>query len=222
MDQTDLFVPIKRCCTCNENLSTKRGQTIVLVKILVLAIIPIIVLVIQGGITIAEDNNQVVTQHKVEADIKFSVEIGLLVHNLQIERGTTSMYVSSGRMDILSVVQSKRTMTDISLNALGKWISLSTPGYFRSRNTFFQRLREYRNTFDSLNKSSSEVIKFYSYDMDVILDWLGSIITNAKYVTETSWQPLIAYHMILLSKNKLGWKEPLVECILRKVMISDL
>ncbi|CAC5382253.1 unnamed protein product [Mytilus coruscus] len=209
MEQTDLFVPIKRCCTCKENLSTKRGQNIILVKILVLAIIPIIVLVIQGGITIADDNNHVRIQNKVEADIKFSVEIGLLVHNLQIERGTTTMYVSSGRMDILPVLQRRRTMTDISLNALGEWISLSTPSYFRSRNTYFKRLREYRNTFDSLNKSSSEVIRFFSYDNDVILDWLGSVITDAKYVTGTSWQPLIAYHMILLSKEQAGMERAL-------------
>ncbi|CAC5382252.1 Guanylate cyclase 32E,Guanylate cyclase soluble subunit beta-2,Head-specific guanylate cyclase,Retinal guanylyl cyclase 2,Heat-stable enterotoxin receptor,Olfactory guanylyl cyclase GC-D,Atrial natriuretic peptide receptor 2,Receptor-type guanylate cyclase gcy-9,Receptor-type guanylate cyclase Gyc76C,Receptor-type guanylate cyclase gcy-27,Receptor-type guanylate cyclase gcy-18,Receptor-type guanylate cyclase gcy-28,Speract receptor,Receptor-type guanylate cyclase gcy-29,Receptor-type guanylate cyclase gcy- len=221
MDQTDLFVPIKRCCTCNENLSTKRGQNIILVKILVLAIIPIIVLVIQGGITIADDNNHVRIQNKVEADIKFSVEIGLLVHNLQIERGTTTMYVSSGRMDILPVLQSKRKITDKSLNALGEWISLSTPGYFRSKNTYFQRLREYRNTFDSLNKSSSEVIRFYSNDTDVILAWLGSVITNAKYVTGTRWQPLIAYHMILLSKEQAGMERALGGVFYEKGSVSS-
>ncbi|CAG2187477.1 Receptor-type guanylate cyclase gcy-9,Receptor-type guanylate cyclase gcy-27,Receptor-type guanylate cyclase gcy-7,Receptor-type guanylate cyclase gcy-22,Receptor-type guanylate cyclase gcy-11,Guanylyl cyclase GC-E,Receptor-type guanylate cyclase gcy-17,Retinal guanylyl cyclase 1,Receptor-type guanylate cyclase gcy-12,Receptor-type guanylate cyclase daf-11,Guanylate cyclase 2G,Olfactory guanylyl cyclase GC-D,Receptor-type guanylate cyclase gcy-3,Receptor-type guanylate cyclase gcy-23,Guanylyl cyclase, memb len=209
MDHTDLFVPVKRCCTCNSNLSTKRGQNIILVKILVLTIIPIIVLLIQGWITIAEDNNHVVTQNKVEADIKFSVEIGLLVHNLQIERGITALYVSSGRMDILPALQNKRTMTDISLLTLGKWISLSTPRYFQSRKTYFQRLREYRNTFDNLNKSSSEVIRFYSYNNDVILDWLGSVITDAKYITGTSWQPLVAYHMILLSKEQAGMERAL-------------
>ncbi|XP_071145359.1 uncharacterized protein [Mytilus edulis] len=209
MDQPDLFVPFKSCCTCNSNLSTTRGQNIILVKILVLTIIPIIVLVIQGGITIAYDNNHVVTQNKVEADIKFSVEIGLLVHNLQIERGITTMYVSSGRMDILPVLKNKRTITDMSLNALEEWISLSIPGHFRSRSTYFQRLQEHRNTFDSLNKSSSEVIRFYSYDNDIILDWLGSVITDAKYITGTSWQPLVAYHMIVLSKEQAGLERAL-------------
>lgn len=200
---TDMFIPLKRCCICNEDLSSKRGQNIQLAKIIVLAIIPLIVLLIQGGITVANDEKTISVEMKIADNIRFSVHIGGLIHNLQLERGTTVLYLSKNKdSDVFSDLQNRRLLTDKSVYSLSQWLSGNVPTYFRSGEAFYNHLQNYRDSVNNSNTTINDVIKWYSDVNDVTVGWIGSLIVESDYVTR--WQPLIAYHMLLMSKEQAG------------------
>jgi hypothetical protein len=52
------------------------------------------------------------------SDISFSVDIGFLVHLLQLERGTTALYISSGGSDIVF------NFSGIYMFVLEEWVIL--------------------------------------------------------------------------------------------------
>lgn len=200
---TDLLIPLKRYCICNDDLSSKRGQNIQLAKIIVLAIIPLVVLLIQGGIAVADDEKTIAVEMKIANNIRFSVHIGKLVHNLQLERGTTVLYLSTNReSEVSSDMQNKRLLTDKSVQSVSLWLPGSAPTYFRSGEAFHNYLQIYRDSVNNSNTTINDVIKWYSEVNDVIVGWIGSLIVESDYVTR--WQPLIAYHMLLMSKEQAG------------------
>jgi hypothetical protein len=143
-------------------------------------------------------------QHKsVRGDISFSVDIGFLVHLLQLERGTTALYISSRGSDIVFTnLEAKRLNTDIALNSLGDWLTLTSPNHFRSRDVFRVHLQAYRDGLDPLNTTVQAAIKFYSNNNEIIIDWVGLTVRDSQ--SESTWQLLTAYHMLLLSKEQAG------------------
>ncbi|XP_071145205.1 uncharacterized protein [Mytilus edulis] len=160
-------------------------------------------MVIENAIKISKDEAILCQAKKVRENIVFSVEIGLLVHSLQIERGTTALYISSGGSPLaLTSLKTKRLDTDSSLDALNGWITLSSPYHFRSREAYRAHLRTYRDNLDPFNTTINAAINFYSNDNELIIGWVGSTVQESN--SETSWQLLTAYHMLLLSKEEAG------------------
>ncbi|XP_071145724.1 uncharacterized protein [Mytilus edulis] len=194
---------VKRMSLFSEHLSTKRGQNCQMLKIIGLVIIPMIAMVIENAIKISKDEALLCQAKKVREKILFSVEIGLLVHFLQIERGTTALYISSGGSPLVfTSLKTKRLDTDSSLEALNGWITLSSPSQFQSREAYRAHLRTYRDNLDPINTTINAAIKFYSNDNELIIGWVGSTVQESN--SETSWQLLTAYHMLLLSKEEAG------------------
>lgn len=188
---------------CSDDLGTKKGQNTQMCKIIVLAVIPMFVLLIQCSVIISEDHQHINTQESVRENISFSVEVGLLVHNLQIERGTTALYVSSNYSSIvLNTLVTKRGNTDSALESFSKWLSLTVPDFFQSRESYRVHLTDYRNNLNSLNETIRGVIDFYSADINLMIGWVGSTVKDSQ--SESAWQDLTAYHMLLLSKEQAG------------------
>ncbi|XP_063410504.1 uncharacterized protein LOC134693590 [Mytilus trossulus] len=203
--ETDVFIPQKqRMCFFNSNdLSTERGQHSHMLKIILLAIIPVFVLLIQSSIYISNDSKVVSQQKSVRDNISFSVEIGLLVHYLQLERGATALYISSGGSNlVLTSLESNRLKTDIALDSLTKWISVTCPTHFLTRKAYQVRLQDYRKKLEPTNTTIKAAVEFYSNDNDVMIDWVGLTVKDSE--SETTWQELTAYHMLLLSKEQAG------------------
>ncbi|CAC5405332.1 Guanylate cyclase 32E,Guanylate cyclase soluble subunit beta-2,Receptor-type guanylate cyclase gcy-19,Head-specific guanylate cyclase,Retinal guanylyl cyclase 2,Heat-stable enterotoxin receptor,Olfactory guanylyl cyclase GC-D,Atrial natriuretic peptide receptor 2,Receptor-type guanylate cyclase gcy-9,Receptor-type guanylate cyclase Gyc76C,Receptor-type guanylate cyclase gcy-27,Receptor-type guanylate cyclase gcy-18,Receptor-type guanylate cyclase gcy-28,Guanylyl cyclase, membrane,Speract receptor,Adenylate len=200
---SNLLVPIERFSVFSANVSTKRGQNCQMLKIIALAIIPIIAMVIENAFKISKDEENMNQEKKVHEKISFSVEIGLLVHFLQIERGTSALYISSGGSPlVLTDLQTNRLKTDSSLDSLNDWITLSSPSQFRSRGAYRAHLRTYRDNLDPINTTINALIKFYSNDNALIIEWVGSTVKESN--SKTLWQSLTAYHMLLLSKEEAG------------------
>lgn len=207
MDKSEIevFIPLKqRICFFNSNdLLTKRGQHAHMLKIILLAIIPVFVLLIQSSIYISNDSKVVSQQKSVKDNISFSVEIGLLVHYLQLERGATALYISSGGSNlVLTSLESNRLKTDIALDSLTKWISVTCPSHFLTLKAYRVRLQDFRKKLKPTNTTIKAAVEFYSNDNDVMIDWVGLTVKDSE--SETTWQELTAYHMLLLSKEQAG------------------
>ncbi|CAC5405331.1 Guanylate cyclase 32E,Guanylate cyclase soluble subunit beta-2,Receptor-type guanylate cyclase gcy-19,Head-specific guanylate cyclase,Retinal guanylyl cyclase 2,Heat-stable enterotoxin receptor,Olfactory guanylyl cyclase GC-D,Atrial natriuretic peptide receptor 2,Receptor-type guanylate cyclase gcy-9,Receptor-type guanylate cyclase Gyc76C,Soluble guanylate cyclase 89Da,Receptor-type guanylate cyclase gcy-18,Receptor-type guanylate cyclase gcy-28,Receptor-type guanylate cyclase gcy-29,Receptor-type guanylat len=200
---SNLLAPIDRFSVFSTNVSTKRGQNCQMLKIIALVIIPIIAMVIENAFKISKDEENLSQEKKIREKISFSVEIGLLVHFLQIERGTTALYISSGGNPlVLTDLQTNRLKTDSSLDSLRDWITLSSPSQFRSRDAYRIHLQNYRDNLDHLNTTINAVIKFYSNDNALIIGWVGSSVKESN--SAIAWQSLTAYHMLLISKEEAG------------------
>lgn len=201
--ETDMYIPEKRRCLCNNNLLTKKGQNCQMFKIISVAVIPIVFLIVQSLFSITNDVESLAQQKSVRGVISFSVDIGFLVHFLQLERGTTALYISSGGNEIVFTnLEAKRLNTDIALNSLGEWLTLTSPIHFRSRDIFRVHLQDYRDGIDALNTTAQAAIKFYSDVNNIIIDWVGLTVKDSE--SESTWQLLTAYHMLLLSKEQAG------------------
>ncbi|XP_063410507.1 uncharacterized protein LOC134693594 [Mytilus trossulus] len=199
----NVLAPIERFSVFSANVSTKRGQNCQMLKIIALVIIPIIAMVIENAFKISKDEEKLNQEKKVREQISFSVEIGLLVHYLQIERGTTALYISSGgSLLAYASLKTKRRDTDSSLDALNEWIALSSPSHLRSRDAYRIHLQNYRNSLDHLNTTISAAIKFYSNDNALIIGWVVSTVKESS--SGIAWQSLTAYHMLLISKEEAG------------------
>ena len=201
--ESNMLVRKKWFHWCDANLSTKKGQNCQMIKIIALVVIPIFVMVIENAIKISDDAQKLTKQNSVKEDISFSVEIGLLVHYLQIERGTTAFYISSGGSSVvLDGLQKKRLDTDLALDNLSGWVSVSSPTHFQSHEQYRARLQDYRDNLDPLNTTIQAAIKFYSDDNNVIIGWVGTTVKESD--SETTWQLLTSYHMLLISKEQAG------------------
>jgi hypothetical protein len=85
-------------------------------KIISVAVIPIFFLISESLVSITNDVESLAQHKSVRGDISFSVDIGFLVHLLQLERGTTALYISSGGSDIVFTnLEAKRLNTDNDL-----------------------------------------------------------------------------------------------------------
>jgi hypothetical protein len=103
---------------------------------------------------------------------------------------------------VFTNLEAKRLNTDIALNSLGDWLTLTSPNHFRSRDVFRVHLQAYRDGLDPLNTTVQAAIKFYSNNNEIIIDWVGLTVRDSQ--SESTWQLLTAYHMLLLSKEQAG------------------
>jgi hypothetical protein len=123
--KTDMYIPEKYRCLCNNNLLTKKGQNCQMFKIISVAVIPIVFLIGQSLVSIMNDVESLAQHKSVRGDISFSVDIGFLVHLLQLERGTTALYISWAKLSTSFIMLTKLwpirktigiTATEIILN----------------------------------------------------------------------------------------------------------
>ena len=193
------------CRFCHDDLSTKRGKKAILIKILILAVIPVITLLIQGAIIVHDDLKMIKLEKDVEDDLQFNVDLGVVVHNLQMEKDMSSLYLTTGNASVYSDLKTYRQNTDRSVRALTKWITLETPDHrFPSKEIFLEHIHEKRVEVDILNVSNDEVLEEYSEDHEALLKLIGNIIKDANFGEAKKWQPIVAYHMLLLSKGEAG------------------
>ncbi|KAJ8319765.1 hypothetical protein KUTeg_001352 [Tegillarca granosa] len=180
-----------QCNGCSDDLMTRKGRRTNLQKIIILSIIPVIALLIIIGIQVYQDELTLSQTKGVKDGVLFSLETGNVVHFTQIERGTTALYVSS-KGDVLVYENLRKTYldTDYAIGNLSKWPAMESPPHFVSRENYFKRIKEYRDTLDPFNETVKQVIQFYTKDNALIINWVAESIKLLK--SGSFWQQLIA------------------------------
>ena len=104
------------------NPVTNTGRKAQLAKIILVTVIPICILLVQTLVIIGTSVTDVNIKKAVKEEILFSIETGKIVHYLQIERGATSLYItSSGEKSVLDLLSASRMNTDRSIEELPYW-----------------------------------------------------------------------------------------------------
>lgn len=198
-----------------------RGQRYQMLKILTLTLIPIVVLTIVTNIGFIESVDEKAVRQSIETSVLFSMETGKVVHFAQIERGTSAMYISSNE-NIFMYETLKMTYedTDEAIGLLSGWpvMSEEDPPHFRSKETYFAKIKDYRHAVLINNMTVSEIIRLYSVDNAIILGWLAKDVQFS--VSRDIWRTLVAYHLLLLAKDEAGVERALGSTFYAKGMYA--
>ena len=126
---------------------------------------PIIFLAILSIVLFCKSVLEVAEKGTLQQQILLTVEIGNLVHNLQIERGTTALYVSSGgSSDVMTVLQARYAETDKTVAKLNQWPRFGDPAIppLASKEEFHRYVRSHRENLQPNETSIEKEIGFYS------------------------------------------------------------
>lgn len=189
-------------CGCT-NLSTSKGRRNNALLILLISMAPVVALVIQNAVNVQANSASLRSSQQVHGDVLFSTESGKVVHYLQIERGTSALYISSNASSGLRKLEAKRRDTDEAIESLTQWVGTRSDGEkFVSREAFYQSIRNFRQLVTAINVTVSENVAFYSADIAVMIGWLADSIQLSH--SGTMWPTLVSYHMLIISKEQAG------------------
>ena len=194
-------------CGC-ANLSTSKGRRNNALLILVIAMAPVVALIIQNAVNVHVNGAGLSSTLRVQGDVLFSTESGKVVHYLQIERGTSALYISSNGSSGLGKLAAKRRDTDEAIGSLTRWVGKESDGeQFASRQVFHQSIRDFRKLVTAVNVSVLENLAFYTADIDTIIGWLADSIQQSQ--SRRLWPVLVSYHMLVISKEQAGLERAL-------------
>ncbi|KAH3823394.1 hypothetical protein DPMN_125193 [Dreissena polymorpha] len=192
-------------CGRGGSLKERRCQ---LFKLTTLAILPGIILIVRDAVKVANDVKTVQQNREVQDSIRFSVEISAVVHAMQIERGTTALYVSSkGDPFVRPRLLNFYRDTDIALGGLSKWISIDSSAFFQTKATFQRHISDFRSDLDPLNATLRQVINFYSDHIAIFIAMIGRSLNLRKPFN--FWVELASYQNLILSKEQAGTERAL-------------
>ena len=122
---------------------------------------------------------------------------------MQIERGTSALFISSNGESGLENLNAKRRDTDAAIESLTQWVGTAKDGAkFVSRETFHQSIRDFRELVTDVNVTVPTNVAFYSADIAVMIGWLASSIQLSQ--SGTLWPTLVSYHLLIISKEQAG------------------
>ena len=189
-------------CGCT-NLTTHRGRRNNALLILLISIVPVLALVIQNAVNVQTNKDGLNDSVRVKDGVLFSTESGAVVHYMQIERGTSALFISSGGQSGLDSLEDKRGDADRAIASLTRWVGTQADGdRFVSRELFHRSVRDFRRLVTAVNVTVPENVAFYSADIAVMIGWLADSIQLSH--SPRLWPTLVSYHMLVVSKEQAG------------------
>ncbi|XP_038046643.1 uncharacterized protein LOC119720854 [Patiria miniata] len=200
-----------RLCLClGLQADTKKKQQRRQVwRMVVMTLIPILALAILAVVLMTNSSADNVRLQWLRNEVGGSVEnAGQLIHRLQIERGMTAFYLSSGNREELDNLQGIYEQTDSAIDRIS-WVndnSHAAPAFFEHKEYYRAHLIRFRKNLvspEGINVTISDVMIFYTNDIDIILGWLAMGI-KLYDPAGGLWSKLISYQLLLLAKEHTG------------------
>ncbi|XP_052285337.1 speract receptor-like [Dreissena polymorpha] len=139
---------------------------------------------------------------------------------MQIERGTTALYVSSNDDPFIrSRLQKLYQDTDSAINNLSKWISIGSKEFFQTKFSFQRHISEFRSYLNPRNVTLSEVINFYSDDNGAFIAMIGRSLNLRKPFA--FWVDLASYQNLIISKEQAGIERALGSTFFARGQLPD-
>ena len=139
-------------------------------------------------------------------ELKFSVELGTLIHVLQEERDMSVLYLSALGPETKSFLLSKYLETDEAINAISEWPTNMDFTDQRLEFSSTYRLRDHlsrhRQLLSKTNYDVNDELDFYTNIIDVVIVWLYKSITQGKFAQV--WKTLVAYLKLISGKQVVG------------------
>ncbi|VDH93877.1 Hypothetical predicted protein [Mytilus galloprovincialis] len=188
---------------CRDEPLSQSGKRIQLFKMLCLNVLPILGLWAYTVYTLADSVGFREEYYKRRSALYFSIDLGKLVHRLQVERDMSVLYLSAIGPETKSFLLSEYTKTDDVI------LELTWPNdidnlniMFLSKENFLAFLQEHRRVLNPNVLSIQNEIDFYSRSIDTIILWLYNTITESKF--SLIWKLLVAYQKLSSAKENLG------------------
>ncbi|KAL3861778.1 hypothetical protein ACJMK2_007799 [Sinanodonta woodiana] len=188
---------------CAEHHTTGSEKRCPSLRIVLLAIIPCLVLIVNSGIRLHADEQNIFNSQTMKGDIQISLEIINLVHRIQTERGTTVLYIGSNRdPNIFTRLALSYESTDEAISQVTRWYSMETSANFTSKTTFHDHIKKFRLLMAHSNLTVFDVVEFYSRDNELFLYWIGNTVRQVQHVA--FWIQMVTYHMLVVSTEQAG------------------
>ncbi|XP_045216941.2 adenylate cyclase, aggregation specific-like [Mercenaria mercenaria] len=174
-------------------------------RLLIMTTIPAFIVISQSIINLRQDYELHQANKIVKDGIQQSLTLSKVIHHIQIERGTTALYVSSqGDPFVKKRLITFYGRTDMAIASLSK---LTFAANFDSSNVSSKlQLSEYISNFRSdlhpINTTLKEVIEFYT---EINADFIAKMADFINIKRPVSfWTELAAYILITSSKEESG------------------
>ena len=134
-----------------------------------------------------------------------SIDLGKLVHRLQVERDMSVLYLSAIGPETKSFLLTEYDKTDNTLKRItwpGSLTNQSQEVMFLSKRNFETYLREHRRLLTANRFTIHDEISYYSNSIETMITWLYSTITESKFALV--WKILVAYQKLSSAKENLG------------------
>ena len=107
------------------------------------------------------------------ANALYSFEIAKLIHFTQIERGTSAMFVGTGKDPSLILrLQGAYDDTNDAIWRLSQWIPVTSQPKFASRDVYEQWIQNFRYEVFTMDKTIEEVLAFYTSANSDFIYWI--------------------------------------------------
>ncbi|XP_052760910.1 uncharacterized protein LOC128203508 [Mya arenaria] len=196
-----------------------REQKCQLLKLTILAIIPGLILIVRDAVNVAANVKTLQDNREVQSSILFSVEISAVIHAMQIERGTTALYVSSkGDPFVRPRLLQLYIDTDNAITVLSRWIPIKRNN-FDTKENFLQHIIEFREKLSPKNATLREVIGFYTDDNAAFIRMIGKSLNLEKPFE--FWTDIVSYQMLIFSKEQAGIERALGSTYFARGFLPD-
>lgn len=185
------------------------GRTSLAHKLLLLAAVPLFAAVLLSGYLVAARAGERTQADRLSLLTTAGVRTGDLVHELQRERGMSSVFMSSKGTKLRSELAAQRSLTDEQLGEWAAFLDQSSKGLPAQANAALDTAREAvealgatRQQVDGLAVDPKTAIKFFTDSNALLLDALGPLASAST--DATIGRHAIAYLAFLRAKEKTG------------------
>ena len=200
----------------------KRMQPVKMTILILIPCIGLTAMTVSSLITNAVAQKQA---NQVKLEIASSIQLGDLIHRLQIERGQTVLYVSTNYDNfIFKSLFENRTLTNQVIDAIQPWPklapNLSASAYYLANRTAIRRYLDYHRdkVVDIHNTTALDELLFYSKLNNQLLNWISGGIQTVQ--TDHLWNTLAAYQMLLKGTEETGLERAIGSVYYSQIQLS--
>ncbi|XP_059158525.1 adenylate cyclase, germination specific-like [Physella acuta] len=187
------------------NFRTALGRYFLLVLILSAGFIPACVLLAQNIVDVCQAVQLLHRNSIVDSRIASALLIKDLLHQLQLERGLSALFVSSnGDVITRDEMLQTRIHVDDRLQALDLWPT-EVPlwnGVVPEKETFKFELSKFRYNIDTKVVDEFTVVEHYSNQTSLLIQWLIQL-TNSVTLG-TFWDDVVAFQSLTFATENAG------------------
>lgn len=163
-------------------------------KIAALSLIPLSGLLLLASFSIQSQLNDIRSSDNIITLAEFSVHASALVHELQTERGMSSLYISSQGKKFAEEITQQRTTTDGKIKVFQSFIKHSTLSGSQSLSTDLNTLSTHMNELDTVRKGVSNL----SITPKTAIDYFSNL--NAEFLQIIAHLPQLSSNAEMSSK----------------------
>ncbi|XP_061187968.1 soluble guanylate cyclase gcy-31-like [Saccostrea echinata] len=195
---------------CHTVPLSDRGKRVQMVKMLGLTVLPILALWSYCVYQLTDLISTKTDNEKMRESLKFSIEIGRLIHHLQKERDLSILYLSALGPETKLFLLKEYEITDKAIESIARWpgnLDRDNSEAFESKGKMMQHLVQHRQ---QLNRQSSDINKemqFYTSIIDIIIYWGYKSIEESKFAVV--WKSLVGFQKITSAKEDMGLERAL-------------
>lgn len=180
-------------------------------RLMLLMSVPLIGILVLVVTSTVQSMRQLSNLNNLSLYTQLTVKGGMLVHELQKERGSQVGFISSqGGARFQGIVDNQRQLTDVPLQDLIELLSTvntadlptDLAGMVQKASTAMTAIPTHRNQVDTLGVTVTENVNFYTDLIYNFIDIIGIVQKNSP--DEELTRKLLAYRALVLAKENAG------------------